>query len=124
MHFTGLEIEPQLVKTARERVGSSTHQATFVQGDITQPPASLGKFDYVLCLNNTLGFISDYQLALRRMSELGRAYISVFGEEFNDRRAQDYFASVGMKIEHISGDEIAVRDVGTVRRFPRSLAEN
>jgi len=50
LQLTGLEIDSELVEIANKKVP----EVNFIHGDITNPP-SLEKFDYVICLNNTLG---------------------------------------------------------------------
>src|SRR5665213_942399 len=63
LKVTGLEIEEFFVKVANQKMAKTDFKAEFILGDITNPP-SLPTFDYVICLNNTLGYIPDEQKAL------------------------------------------------------------
>jgi hypothetical protein len=124
LEFTGLEIEKNLVVLARENIRKAGLDVRFIAADITAPPASTGNYDYVLCLNNTLGFIPDYRAALRRMWGIGVTFVSVYGEAFDDVLAGEYYRSVGIELEGIRGNEIILRGVGAVRRFPRAEVES
>jgi hypothetical protein len=69
--------------------------ARIVQGDITDPP-ELGHFDWIVCLNHTLGYIADEGEAIANMRLLGdRLAISVYGERFDDVLAERYFRVIG-----------------------------
>jgi len=105
--LTGLDIEPELVDLARRNVADANLAATFVLGDITAPPA-MPQFDWVICLNHTLGYIPDQDKAVHEMRRLGRhVAISVFGEKFNKQLARDYFSAIGLD------------DYGSVKRYTR-----
>ncbi|MBP9718219.1 class I SAM-dependent methyltransferase [Candidatus Gracilibacteria bacterium] len=94
--LAGLEIDHELYDLARKNIAEAGVRANIVLGDITHPPG-LSKFDYVLCLNNTLGYIPDEAGAFKHMKKLGRhSIISVYGEDFNEERAQEYFSSIGL----------------------------
>lgn len=122
--FTGLEIEDDLVVLARENARKAGRDIRFVVGDITRPPADVREHDYVLCLNNTLGFIAERDTALDRMRDLGRTYVSVYGEDFDDSLAREYYAAIGIDVDAIAGDEFELRGVGVIRRFSRAEAES
>lgn len=124
LNFTGLEIEQSLVDLARENLRKAHRTARFVAADITEPPEGLGHFDYVLCLNNTLGFIPDYETAFRRMSAIGMTYVSVYAEAFDNQRAREYYDCTGIEIEDIDGDVLLLRHIGPVRRFRRATVES
>lgn len=120
LKITGLEIEGDLVDKARHNIQSQGFSAKFVVGDITTPPASLSSFDFVICLNNTLGFIPNFQKALHEMRQRGRrVYVSVFGESFTNDLARAYYGGIGITIDEIIGDQFVTED-GPLRRFPRS----
>lgn len=63
LKFTGIEIEESLVELARKNVISAGLDAEFIHGDITNPPL-LSMYDYVICLNNTLGYIPEQEKAI------------------------------------------------------------
>lgn len=97
LHVTGLEIETELVDLARQNVDGAGLRAEFVKGDITRPPDLLA-FDWVLCLNNTLGYISDEQAALGQMRRLGgKVVVSVYGQRFDEALARQYFGVIGLE---------------------------
>lgn len=108
LRFTGLEIEPELVELARTNLQAAGMEAEFVSGDITRPPELPG-YDWVLCLNNTLGYIPDERRALENMRRLGaRVVVSVYGQRFDDALARRYFGAIGLA------------DYGGVRRYKPS----
>lgn len=116
--FAGLELEESLVDMARRNISSENLNAEFIVGDITDPPGDIPDFDYVICLNNTLGFIPDYKKAIEVMREIGEnAIISVYGEKFNDDLAKEYFNSIGLEVESIENDGIRLKDFSVARRF-------
>lgn len=96
LKFTGLEIEPELVAMARQNVQAAGLEAEMVAGDITQPP-ELSRFDWVLCLNHTLGYIADEGRALENMRRLGNTVaVSVYGQRFDEELAGEYFRAIGL----------------------------
>lgn len=95
--LSGLEIDPELHKIAQQKITEAGITANLICGDITNPHGLPG-YDYVLCLNNTLGYIPDEAAAMKHMKKLGKhVIISVFGEDFNTDRAQEYFAALEIK---------------------------
>jgi len=124
LHFTGLELEEALVELARTNVLEAGATATFVQGDITVPP-SLPRFDYVACLNNTLGYIQNQAAAIKAMKNLGKTVvISVYGENFTDQLAHEYFAKMDTVVERIEGDTFVMVGGWRVRRYTRADVES
>lgn len=120
LQITGSDIEPSFVALARQRLAESGLHATVVEDDITHTQLQ-SSFDYVLCLNNTLGYISDQERARATMHALGQhTTISVYGERFSDAIAQEYFTSLGLTIESIERDHIHLADFGSVRRYSRA----
>jgi SAM-dependent methyltransferase len=96
LRLTGLEIEPELVERARQNVKAARVTAEIVIGDITRP-SELPRFDWVLCLNHTLGYIPDEQRALQNMRRLGgTVVVSVYGQRFDEALARDYFGIIGL----------------------------
>jgi SAM-dependent methyltransferase len=105
IQFTGLEIDPELVELAQQNVAAAGVRAKFVTGDITKPP-KLSHFDWVLCLNHSLGYIADEKAALRGMRRLGEIVaVSVYGQRFDVGLAREYFGAIGLA------------DYGWVRRY-------
>jgi SAM-dependent methyltransferase len=115
LNITGIEIEESLVEVAKQNVTN----AEFIHGDITNPP-SLSKFDYVICLNNTLGYIPEIEKAIEKMKELGnKLIISVYGEKFTNDLAKEYFKIINLEIDHIENDWFVMKDFSKVKRFSR-----
>ena len=124
LHITGLEIEDELVELSSKNVADHADHTSFVHGDITKPPAMLATYTYVICLNNTLGYIPDVNGAINQMTRLGKAVvISVYGEKFDDSLARRYFDSIGLTVREVSGDVVRLEDFSAVRRFPRASVE-
>lgn len=119
LKITGLEIEAPLVELAKQKVTAAGFCADFVQGDITDPP-NLPRFDYVICLNNTLGYIPEQEKAIACMKKLGKVVIiSVYGEKFDDALARAYFKSIKLKIDRIENDNLIMKDFTTVKRYSK-----
>lgn len=126
LQFTGLDIEEDLITIARQNTDQAGVAARFILGDIVDPSPELDRrhFDYVLCLNNTLGYIPEQEAALRSMRSLGgQVLISVFGEKFTDQLARDYFASLDNAIKRIEGDTFILKDDWLVRRYAHAEVE-
>ncbi|EKD43737.1 MAG: hypothetical protein ACD_72C00152G0006 [uncultured bacterium] len=82
-------------------------------------------FDYVICLNNTLGYIPEYDKAIKNMRKLGKTVIvSVYGEKFDNDLAREYFDSIKLEIDHIDGDKFVMKDFTTVKRFSKKEVES
>lgn len=123
LKITGLEIESNFVELAKKRVASAGLNAEFIHGDITAPPA-LPRFDYCICLNNTLGYILNQVDAIEGMKKLGKSIvISVYGEKFDDNLAREYFESIGLKIESIKDNIINLINFGSVKRYTKKEIE-
>jgi len=123
LQAAGLELEEFFVKTAKERIAKAGFKAEFIHGDITSPP-NLPTFDYVICLNNTLGYIQEEEKALDGMKALGKKLIiSVYGERFTDKLAKRYFASIGLRVDQIKGDLFEMKDFTSVRHYHRQDVE-
>ena len=122
LSFTGLEIDPALHTMALKRFEGTKAHAKSVLGDITKNESidPLGHFDYAICLNNTLGYIPNEVTTIANMKYAAdTAIISVYGEQFTDELAREYFASLTLTVENIIDDVIHVKDFGTIRRYRR-----
>ncbi len=121
--FTGLEIEESFIAIAGKNVLQSGLPATFILGDVTSPP-NLKPFDYIMCLNNTLGYIPEQSKAVAGMKKLGKkVIISVYGENFSNKLAQNYFASLGLSIDSTRGNAFIMKDFSMIRRYSRKQVE-
>ncbi len=124
LRITGLEIDRELADVSRENIEASAMNAEIVTGDITAPPPTLKKYQHVLCLNHTLGYIPDQESALRNMRKLGDSVIvSVYGEKFTDALAHEYFSALGLEIDEIVPDLIKFKDFTSVKRYTRNDIE-
>lgn len=122
--LTGIEIEEPLVELAKKNISEANFNANFIHGDITNPP-DLSKFDYVICLNNTLGYIPDEQKAIDGMKKLGKkVIISVYGEKFDNDLAQAYFKTINLDIDHIDKNVIIMKDFTKVKRYTKEEVES
>ncbi len=117
LRYTGLDIEKPFIIQARKNAAQAGVAAEYVLGDITAPP-ELPKFDYVICLNNTLGYISEETPALQGMEHLGEhIFISVFGTRFTAKLAREYFDILGQSVRKVSDDYFILADLTRIRRF-------
>ncbi len=122
--LTGIEIESSLIEIARKSASQLGYRADFILGDISNP-ADLPRFDYVICLNNTLGYISNEKQALEQMKRLGRKVIlSVYGEKFDDHHANTYFKSIGLILEQIKGNLFQIKDFTRVKRYTKQEVDS
>lgn len=99
LNCTGLDCEADLLELAKEKLND--FEVKLVLVDITKyrPVTNEDKFDYAICLNNTLGYIDDAESAVNNMKSLGKTVInSVYGEEFTNDLAKDYFECLGINI--------------------------
>jgi SAM-dependent methyltransferase len=124
LHITGLEIESVFIPIAQAKIADAKFEATFLLGDITAPPP-LPVFDYVICLNNTLGYIPDEEKAMSEMRKLGKkVIISVYGEKFTNELAHEYFKAINLSVEKIEGDCFYMKDFSSVKRYTKSEIKN
>ncbi len=124
LNVTGLDIEPDFIKIAKENFQKTGVNANLIEADITIfKPDSL--FDYVICLNNTLGYIPETLKAVEAIKSAGKSsIISVYGEQFTDTVAQNYFTSIGLELEKIENNILYLKDFGAVKRFTKSEVES
>lgn len=124
LKLTGIEIEAPLVELAKKKVVEVDLNADFIHGDITNLQ-DLPKFDYVICLNNTLGYIPDEQKAIENMKILGNnTIISVYGEKFNNDLAKEYFKILDLEIDHIDNNTIITKDFTKVKRYTKKEVDS
>ncbi len=124
LHIVGIDIEEDLLSDARENAKNAAMNIETRLCDITVPEACAGLeyFDYVLCLNNTLGYIPDEEGALANMRLLGtQVLISVYSDQFSDELAREYFQTLGLEIQTIEKNRFTLKDFTSVKRY--SLAE-
>lgn len=124
--FVGIDIEGDLLKDARENITKAGMQLKTQLCDITSDAAcaALGHFDYVLCLNNTLGYIPDEESALRNMRSLGtQVFVSVYGEKFIDDLARQYFSTLGLAVAAIKDNRFTFEDFTSVKRYTHEEVE-
>jgi len=119
LQLTGLEIEDELVKIAEQNTTRANLKANFITGDITNPP-NIPRFDYVICLNNTLGYIPNQKKALAKIKKIGKiVVISVYGEKFTDALAKEYFKTLHLEIEQIENNTFIMKDFTKVKRYTK-----
>jgi SAM-dependent methyltransferase len=124
LKISGLEIEASLVELARQKIAQAGVRMENILGDITNPP-NLPQFDYVVCLNNTLGYIPEQQEALAGMGKLGKkVVVSVYGEKFTNDLAKQYFRSIGLSVDSIQGDNFIMKDFTTVKRYDTETVQS
>lgn len=97
LQFTGLDIEKKFLDIAKDNFEKAGFVVDLIEADITKFD-SKEKYDYTICLNNTLGYIPDTDKAIEKMKKSAKVVIvSVYGERFNTKAAQEYFDSIGLK---------------------------
>ncbi len=122
LQISGLDIDQPLLEKARENFQKANVTVALHHRDITDGnlQKALGTFDDMLCLNNTLGYISDISGALKNMKRLGkRVIVSVYGEKFTDELAREYFSSIGLHLEGVKNNMFSLKDFVPVKRFTR-----
>lgn len=122
LHFLGIDIDEALLSDARRNIAKAEMTIGTKHCDITsrEQCEELGHFDYVLCLNNTLGYIPDEKAALANMHLLGKKIlISVYTEQFTDSLAREYFGVLGLKIQKIENNRFTFEDFTSVKRYTR-----
>ncbi|MBT3835272.1 class I SAM-dependent methyltransferase [Candidatus Peribacteria bacterium] len=124
LDITGLDIEQSMVDSCNANLEKVGKKATVILGDITKP-VPVSDFDYVICLNNTLGYIPDQEASLKNMKNLGeKVIISVFGEGFDDEISKSYFTSIGLTVQSIDGDMFVMDDFVNVLRYSKDVVDN
>ena len=124
LKLSGLEIEHDLVITARNLLSKNTIPATIIEGDITNHP-TLPYFDYVICLNHTLGYIPQQEKAMEMMKKLGKhVIISVYGETWTPQLAQEYFKTLKLSIKETHGKKFILSDGWPIHRYTKKDLES
>ena len=123
LEITGLDCEKDMIERSKENLKKIGFNADFVHADITDP-SQLSGFDYVICLNNTLGYIIEEQKALENMKKIGKTVIiSLYGEKFTDELAKEYFSSINLQLEKIEGNVFHTKEFVNVKRYTRNGVE-
>jgi methylase of polypeptide subunit release factors len=121
--ITGLDLEKEILELAKENFEKFGIKANLVHGDITRPP-ELGYFDYVTCLNNTLGYIAEEKKAIKNMKKLEETVIlSVYGEKFTDGLARAYFKSINLELTGIDHNIFHTKEFINVKRYIKEEVE-
>ncbi|MBI4079628.1 methyltransferase domain-containing protein [Candidatus Kaiserbacteria bacterium] len=119
VNITGLEIEKDFIALAKGNLRKAGFDAGMIEADITKFQSPI-RYDYVTCLNNTLGYISDTEAAITHMKDAGNTvFVSVYGEAFDEKAAKEYFSSLGLQVEKAENDHFELSDFGVVKRFTR-----
>lgn len=120
LKVTGLDCEAPFLTIARQKIKKSGFKnVQFILGDITKPPSGLkNKFDAVICLNNTLGYIEKDKKAIQNMKKMGhRVILSVYGEKFTDSLAKKYLKTIHLHVTRIQNHQFYTKKNVFVRRF-------
>ena len=123
LNITGLDFDQELIDFAKDNFRKFEIKAKLIFADITKPP-KMEKFDYVTCLNNTLGYIPKEKEAIENMKELGNTIIlSVYGEKFTDDLAKEYFKAIKLELLSIDNNIFHTKEFTDVRRYTRNEVE-
>lgn len=115
--ITGLDIEQDMIELSRKNLDKAGLKAQFVNQDITKP-SPLSGFDYVSCLNNTLGYVTNEEKAIANMKKMGKNVIlSVYGEKFTDGLALEYFKSINLEVIGVEKNIFHTKEFVNVRRY-------
>ena len=108
-----------MIKKSKENLEKFGFKAEFIHNDITKPVPASG-FDYVICLNNTLGYIPEQEKAINNMKSLGKTIIfSVYGEKFTNELAKEYFKSINLELTGIENNIFHTKEFVDVKRYTR-----
>ncbi len=119
LKITGLDLEEDMIKKSKENLEKFGFKAEFIHNDITKPVPASG-FDYVICLNNTLGYIPEQEKAINNMKSLGKTIIfSVYGEKFTNELAKEYFKSINLELTGIENNIFHTKEFVDVKRYTR-----
>ena len=121
--LTGLDIDEGMLSLAQKKLDQAGKKIPLIREDITKG-MDLVEFDYVICLNNTLGYIPEDEKAIQKMKKIGKkVIISVFGEKFTDERGREYFESIKAEVSKIEGNTFHLRDFCLVKRYTKEKVE-
>ena len=120
LKITGMDCEAPFLTIARQKIKKSKFKnVQFILGDITKPHPHLNnKFDAVICLNNTLGYIEKDKKAIQNMKKMGcRVILSVYGEKFTNPLAKKYLKTIHLHVTRIQNHRFYTKENVFVRRF-------
>ncbi|MFH0868548.1 MAG: class I SAM-dependent methyltransferase [Candidatus Woesearchaeota archaeon] len=122
--ITGLDMESGMIERSKKNLDKAGLKVQFIHADITKPLLDSG-FDYVICLNNTLGYIPEEQKAIENMKKIGKKVIlSVYGEKFTNELAQAYFKSINLQLVNIEKNIFHTKEFVNVKRYTREEVDN
>ncbi len=114
----GIDIDSDLINRCRNRLNKLMIKAELSVADAQKLPDFDTKFNYVICLNNTLGYIPDDKKAISEMkkSAKGKVIISIYTDtKFTDKIAKEYFKAVGSKVRGIENNVIRTNEISMKR---------
>lgn len=115
--FTGIDIEQDMVNLYKKNLSKEGFNVDVILGDIVDD-LSISGFDYVICLNNTLGYISEEKKAIENMKKIGKhVIISVYGEKFDDKLGGEYFKSINLEIESVKDNFFHSKEFVNIKRY-------
>lgn len=122
IRFVGLEIDKKLSAEANKRFKKYHGRIKSVCGDARKIPFRESTFDYALCLNNTLGYIPNNKKVISELKRVvfsgGKIIVSVYGPQWGNRIARQYFEKLGAKTITITGD-VCMIDGITMKRYSK-----
>ncbi len=122
--ITGLDMESDMIESSKKNLNKAGLKAEFIHADITKLSLNSG-FDYVICLNNTLGYILEEQKAIDNMKKIGKTVIlSVYGEKFTDKLAQEYFKSINLQLINIEKNIFHTKEFVNIKRYTRKEVDD
>ncbi len=123
LKITGLDMEKDMIEASKINLEKLGFKAELIHSDITEPQPVSG-FDYVVCLNNTLGYIPEQEKAIENMKELGKTVIlSVYGEKFTNKLAQEYFKSINLELKGIENNVFHTKEFVNIKRYTEEEVE-
>ncbi len=124
LEITGLDIEKNILEIAKKNLKKFNIKANLIHGDITKP-LEVEPFDYVICLNNTLGYIKEEENAIKNMKKLGKVVIlSVYGKKFTDELARAYFKSINLELTSIKNNIFYTKEFINIKRYTKDEVES
>jgi hypothetical protein len=123
VRLIGLDSDKDCLDIAKCNIAAAGKQGSIdlIHGDITNPERKLSRsgYHYVACLNNTLGYIEDEAAAIEQLRKYSRrtAVVSVYGPQFTDELAHEYFAATHMPLKDIDGDCFMMENNQSMRRY-------
>lgn len=107
----GFDIVGQYIKTGRERLKRYPNLKLIVS-DARNAGLHKNKFDYAICMNNTLGNIEEQGKVVSEMRRVilpnGLVLAGVYSEKSIDSRIE-WYERTGLTIEKVTGDHIITK---------------